>query len=933
MSRINKIKVQGQSYDIEDVSKQKILKPDDSIIITEDGSIGVNDNRMGFYTIVETIGTSFTSGKLKLNENLTNKLIAVYNDAKAKDYDAIGIKILDKPAKPNGYTSLPYIELFGKARIINGVWDSMITLTPIRFYPGFGGTQANRSLYATLRLYGSEVDNKFVPSSYTYNGSFSYLGVTDVNDLKNYLSITNTTAYTPTYQYHPATKGYVDNITGKLENLNTEEKANLVNAINEINDNVMIVPIINVNGDGTTKANALTNIERVQAILPYIGKKDIILRSIEPDDATYNGIKHRLFFLSPMEYKDIEDITTYSGELSWESSNDRYVDFFDGKLYLMDGRKNIRVTIENGQVIELYGSGGGSGSYTATKDLQVLHKTNTKEYTPTDDYNPATKIYVDNANNVKFFYEYETAEKMQLVVDALRAGKKVILVPKGRAKSKSYGYFEDALFYGPDVTDIDWETFSGKLYFKSDWWLTSYNNSYWKNRVDLVPKWQYITVTITAGGVVSSVATNGWSVHNNIGNICATLPVLGLSNEVEYTPTKDYHPATKLYVDNFGKTVKEFIDSQQTTQELVDEGFNYKTGDDTTPINYTVTDISETYKFALNDNGYYESGNKGVNGSWSLCRVTFNNEIDMDVTIDYISYGENAYDYGIFSKLDTSLTNTATDDGATGSDKVEKNCKGEASADVKQLTYHIPAGEHFIEIKYRKDNSSNNGNDSLQFKIPTGIVVPIYENRKLATEHYVDEALGSGGGLTTYTLADLISQDAADQISMLENKEYIFDLTAGEAVLNQEALLQIITESPTSYLLYWKPTGEEYYANYILNGYMGYQEDSYYEYNGKQITYAEHVELMTSGTADYNLLEICFGELSAYNIRGDVTQVVRILPMISMQALIDGAEEPTKLKVVVKNSTSTTQDYVDEKIGDIETILATLVTVEEEVTE
>ena len=56
-----------------------------------------------------------------------------------------------------------------------------------------------------------------------------------------------------------------------------------------------------------------------------------------------------------------------------------------------------------------------------------------------------------------------------------------------------------------------------------------------------------------------------------------------------------------------------------------------------------------------------------------------------------------------------------------------------------KLEYTIPAGEHYVYIKYRKDGGSDQGNDSLQFKIPSSVQASIIVNEKLATEKYVDK--------------------------------------------------------------------------------------------------------------------------------------------------------------------------------------------------
>ena len=176
-------------------------------------------------------------------------------------------------------------------------------------------------------------------------------------------------------------------------------------------------------------------------------------------------------------------------------------------------------------------------------------------------------------------------------------------------------------------------------------------------------------------------------------------------------------------------------------QYFVDNGFDYNTGEiEIVEKQADVTNVSTTYGFALNADGYYESNNKKIANSCALCKVSFNPVEAITLTISYISSGENNYDYGIFGQLDTELANSNADDGATNSTKVKLNCKGQSSTDVKQVSYDVPAGKHFIEIKYRKDNSGDQGNDSLQFKIDATISMKeeIIVNKKLATTDMLD---------------------------------------------------------------------------------------------------------------------------------------------------------------------------------------------------
>jgi hypothetical protein len=124
-----------------------------------------------------------------------------------------------------------------------------------------------------------------------------------------------------------------------------------------------------------------------------------------------------------------------------------------------------------------------------------------------------------------------------------------------------------------------------------------------------------------------------------------------------------------------------------------------------------------SYGFSLNSTGFYESQNKGAHNTAAVCRINFQTEMPFDLPITYISSGEGNCDYGIFSKLDCELSTTNSDDGATGSTKVFKNCKSESSTSPKTITYSIPTGEHFIDIKYGKDDATDNNNDTLQWKV------------------------------------------------------------------------------------------------------------------------------------------------------------------------------------------------------------------------
>ena len=119
-----------------------------------------------------------------------------------------------------------------------------------------------------------------------------------------------------------------------------------------------------------------------------------------------------------------------------------------------------------------------------------------------------------------------------------------------------------------------------------------------------------------------------------------------------------------------------------------------------------------SYGFPLNSStGYYTSNNDGVSSSAAVCRVNFDFETECLVTIQYINYAEATYDYGIFGDVDEALSTSYTaDSGAYHT----CNASSDNTSSVQTLTYTIPAGTHFIDIKYRKDNYTDSNNDDLR---------------------------------------------------------------------------------------------------------------------------------------------------------------------------------------------------------------------------
>ena len=180
------------------------------------------------------------------------------------------------------------------------------------------------------------------------------------------------------------------------------------------------------------------------------------------------------------------------------------------------------------------------------------------------------------------------------------------------------------------------------------------------------------------------------------------------------TTATDTNTATITVGENTGDTTRTL------TETIPYKGSSYQitivqTANDVKPT-YSWNVVSTgTYPFELNTNDYYESTNKGQKNSYSY--ATLNYEGFENLVLECINSGESNYDYGIISQPDVQLSESTSDDGATGSTNVFHNFKGQSSTNPVQLTIPSDGGSHFITIKFRKDVSGDSGNDSLQFKV------------------------------------------------------------------------------------------------------------------------------------------------------------------------------------------------------------------------
>ncbi len=215
---------------------------------------------------------------------------------------------------------------------------------------------------------------------------------------------------------------------------------------------------------------------------------------------------------------------------------------------------------------------------------------------------------------------------------------------------------------------------------------------------------------------------------------CTNLITIYNGSNLELVAGSSDHGRIALYATNIINYPKVTFMANGGTFEGVEgmEGYVFGTNSEV-----VVENLNSTYPFTVNANGYWESGNKGVNNSYSLAKVSFYANAGDQVVFTVINYAEANYDYGIFGNLDSTLSSSNTADSS-----YYKRFYGESSASEKTVTYNITsAGDHYIYVKFRKDSSQHSYNDSLQFKVALVSTVTSYSSA--ATKVKPNVAIGT----------------------------------------------------------------------------------------------------------------------------------------------------------------------------------------------
>ena len=245
-----------------------------------------------------------------------------------------------------------------------------------------------------------------------------------------------------------------------------------------------------------------------------------------------------------------------------------------------------------------------------------------------------------------------------------------------------------------------------------DTWKTASN---WSTYADYI---------VPVGAYVSPIP-NTYGIINNSKTV--EIPLINYSVSPECTAEISGDSSDAVTIDNIQITTEKIslnltlikLGAPIITLTVTGEGTTYKRSF-TLTVYETIPESTATvvaidgaaYGFTLNSSGYYESQNKGVNSSYALCRVNISNILGKKLYFDCINYAEWNYDYGLLGAVNQELAkNSSADSG------VKHSFKGKSQASIQTVEYDDATGECFIDVKFIKDSSGNNNNDTLQFKV------------------------------------------------------------------------------------------------------------------------------------------------------------------------------------------------------------------------
>ena len=334
---------------------------------------------------------------------------------------------------------------------------------------------------------------------------------------------------------------------------------------------------------GGTSVDVVDNLTTADADKALSAAQGKALNESKIEDAPKDGSPYMRKNGAWSAYTQIEEVYTFEPDLTTdkvtqEEYNKLKAAIEAGKIIALKqqdivGGYTISIAIFMENTISLmYNAGDSFTLLSITSDLTItvearycLLPNNTKEYEVTGDYNPAHKKYVDEAV-VANSYKVLPIE--------------VLEITQGMASDDIFAKFGGKSAYLDFVKNTPTNSIirvdGGALCVASMITYTDDDTSALDIQTLGLNASQYIRVTVS-GGTASALTAKYIFVNES--------DVLKKNNTTAYTPTQDYHPATKKYVDDkilvrnvdgtiLNKWINNTVITGETVQDLADELFD-----------------------------------------------------------------------------------------------------------------------------------------------------------------------------------------------------------------------------------------------------------------------------------------------------------------------------------------------------------------------
>lgn len=389
-----------------------------------------------------------------------------------------------------------------------------------------------------------------------------------IANYSSFLSKSNNAAYTPTYDYHPATKKYVDDAAATKQPLLTPGENITINENNVISAEGETLPRIICTNLSITSSNPITDEETITNIEKEINKRlnTNVLPKIELDHAyDYRERAELGYYLFVSNKRVRTNVTSF--EFRDRFTISRWTETNGGRNFWQYYVTVTGTWDENDYFTVTSVTINGTSTGPLAQMSDVIGKRNTSSFTPTSDYHPATKKYVDDkivTPEVKTYYfdwsdlveislnaynshtvnlSEEDIERLTTIINeelangfnrnfmfmfALKFGR-IAIGDTFRSDSAKNGY------YCIQVHTISAASEASQKY-------ASVNCDFYIETIyDADSNTATLTGKLTVTPQYNTSIPNYYYVNNNF---------LSKTNTSTYNPTANYHPATKKYVDD-----------------------------------------------------------------------------------------------------------------------------------------------------------------------------------------------------------------------------------------------------------------------------------------------------------------------------------------------------------------------------------------------